>query len=79
MPRQWMQDNLWKIILAVVTFAAGYAVLTENVRTMKPKVSLNTTHRHVYEEKVSKIEKRQEEYHKENLEKLDEVIDLLEK
>lgn len=81
MAKQWMQDNLWKIIIAVVTILAGYAVLTDTVRDMKPKVEKHA-------EKIVDLEKadigikasvdalkvQQEVYHDESDRKLDAIL-----
>ena len=82
MSKQWMQDNLWKIIVAVVTVIAGYAVLTDNVREMRPKIEQHA-------EKITDLEKadigikasvdalkeQQEVYHDETDTKLDAILD----
>ena len=45
MAKQWIQDNGWKIVVAAATIIAAYAVLTDNVREMKPDVQKNTEYR----------------------------------
>ena len=45
MAKQWIQDNMWKIAVAIATVIAGYAVLTDNVRELKPAVQKNTEYR----------------------------------
>ena len=45
MAKQWIQDNGWKIVVVAATIIAAYAVLTDNVREMKPDVQKNTEYR----------------------------------
>lgn len=85
MAKQWMQDNLWKIIVAIVTVVAAYAVLTDNVREMKPKIEKHA-------EKIVDLEKadigikasvdalkvQQEAYHNESDRKLDAILEAVE-
>ena len=58
---------------------ATCAITIDTVRKMEPKVVLNTVHRHIYEEKVDTIQQRQEQYHKEDTDKLDAILDRLPK
>ena len=57
MAKQWIQDNALKIVVAAATIIAAYAVLTDNVREMKPDVQKNNEHRIKFEERVANIEK----------------------
>ena len=57
MAKQWIQDNVLKIVVAAATIIAAYAVLTDNVREMKPDVQKNNEHRIKFEERVANIEK----------------------
>ena len=57
MAKQWIQDNALKIVVAAATIIAAYAILTDNVREMKPDVQKNTEHRIKFEERVANIEK----------------------
>ena len=85
MAKQWMQDNWWKIAVAVVTIVAGYAVLTDNVRDMEPKVERNS--RDIIEiEKdvigvkgsIDALNVRIEAQHTESDKKLDAILDAVE-
>ncbi len=39
---KWMNNHLWKIVIIGASVVAAYAVLTDDVRDMKPQVKANT-------------------------------------
>lgn len=57
----WLRSNLWAIIIVAAAAVAAYAVLTNDVKEMKPEVKLNSRHRIEDEATDVQILKKQDE------------------
>ena len=84
MAKQWIQDNMLKIVVAAAAIIAAYAVLTDNVRTMRPLVVANEKAIVAVEKdiigikgSVEALRIQQEGYHTQQNTKLDLILDRL--
>lgn len=91
--KDWMNDNLWKILTAVAVGLMAWAVLDSDVDRMKPAIVKNAAAIEVVEDDITALEKadigiqgsvealkvQQEAYHKDSDEKLDAILRAVEK
>ena len=83
---KWMNTHLWKIALVGASVVAAYAVLTDDVRDMKPQVKANTVAIVDVEKdiigvkgSVEALRVQQEAYHEQSDKKLDTILKAVER